>query len=578
MGFDSVTIKAIPLKVFDLAKLKAEGRLHLPDLQRGFVWTPDKTRSLFDSLYRRYPVGALLLWKPSLIQEDVPVLVRSWDICAPNNEGIGEPEPPSKLQDNSIYVLDGQQRLTSLFRVFFRNRVIDKPTAEPNLYVSLSPAEEYVDNPFQLKSKSLNSIMREGLFIRAEVLFGIVRGDRDESAAIKNAIKEWVTPDDDLFLKAIDRANVIRNTILNSEIISYEIDAQADDESVNEIFVRLNQQGVRLKPSDLAAARLTGRWKDFREQARIVLRNPTFKGFAPKEGEEDIARSGGYVDSDILVRTAMFLGTEKLRYREIEKMKNSGASAYGTIKDKWESAVSGLEHSVHLLATWNVPDASWVPYRYLLVPPAVAHACGAGLTNSFWKGWIACASLWGHYAGAAEAKAQSDAKEARNSDEAALWASLRKVARRTDSLIPNEDDVVGGVLQEGGFLFVLLLCLMDSDSRSLGKSKRLKMLAEGLEVHHIFPKAFLNRNRAVVTESAERLGNITIIYQSDNREFLDADPLVYLSGCDPQDVQSHAIPSDQSLWTAERYKDFCEAREKELAARFAKFLNGCGVS
>jgi len=53
---------------------------------------------------------------------------------------------------------------------------------------------------------------------------------------------------------ALDRANGIRTAILESEIVAYEIDAEADDDSVIETFGRLNQQGVRLKPGDLAAA------------------------------------------------------------------------------------------------------------------------------------------------------------------------------------------------------------------------------------------------------------------------------------------------------------------------------------
>ena len=88
---------------------------------------------------------------------------------------------------------------------------------------------------------------------------------------------EWVQPSDSLFTKALNRANDIRNAILENEIVAYEIDADADDDNVIEIFARLNQQGITLRPSELAAARLTGELANFREKARVAL-NADFRG------------------------------------------------------------------------------------------------------------------------------------------------------------------------------------------------------------------------------------------------------------------------------------------------------------
>ena len=105
--------------------------------------------------------------------------------------------------------------------------------------------------------------MKDGLLVPAEVLFEGVRGG-NESLAVQRALGEWLTPGDELFFAALDRANAIRNSILQAEVIAYEIDADANDDNVIEIFARLNQQGVRLRPGDLAAARLTGQMTNFR--------------------------------------------------------------------------------------------------------------------------------------------------------------------------------------------------------------------------------------------------------------------------------------------------------------------------
>ena len=118
----TLNLKAAPWKIANLAALKRDGRLHLPDLQRGFVWSADRVRALHDSLYRSYPVGALLLWEPKW-EGEAPFSTRPWDICPPDEVTFrGTPEPTRPVLPGSLFVLDGQQRLTSIFRLVFRSR------------------------------------------------------------------------------------------------------------------------------------------------------------------------------------------------------------------------------------------------------------------------------------------------------------------------------------------------------------------------------------------------------------------------------------------------------------------------
>src|SRR5579863_3226357 len=111
-----LNLKAAQWKIGSLASLKREGRLHLPDLQRGFVWSADRVSALYDSLYRSYPVGALLLWAPTW-ELEAPFSTRSWDLCPPDQTTLtGSPEAAPVVRPGALFVLDGQQRLTSLFR------------------------------------------------------------------------------------------------------------------------------------------------------------------------------------------------------------------------------------------------------------------------------------------------------------------------------------------------------------------------------------------------------------------------------------------------------------------------------
>ena len=83
---------------------------------------------------------------------------------------------------------------------------------------------------------------------------------------------------------------------------------------------------MRLRPGDLAAARLTGQMSNFRARARAVLDLPELAGFAVPEGKEQSGRSGSFVDTDLLIRTAMQVSSGVVRYRDAEKQEARGAT------------------------------------------------------------------------------------------------------------------------------------------------------------------------------------------------------------------------------------------------------------
>ena len=187
--------------------------------------------------------------------------------------------------------------------------------------MALSPGEEWLENPFHLRSKTLRRRMKDGLLVPAEVLFEGVRGG-NESLAVQRALGRMADAGGRAVLRGAGSRQPIRMSILQAEVVAYEIDAGANDDNVIEIFARLNQQGVRLRPGDLAAARLTGQMANFRTRSRAVLTAPELRGFSAPEGVEEGSRSGAFVDTDLLIRAALFLGGGGVRYRDAEKRKS----------------------------------------------------------------------------------------------------------------------------------------------------------------------------------------------------------------------------------------------------------------
>lgn len=583
MDRNAITIQATPFKVRQLVELKREGKLHLPDLQRGFVWDDSRVRMLFDSLYRLYPVGSLLLWKPVWETDEAPINVRQWDIFPPNaTTGIGEPEADVAPQPGAVFVLDGQQRLTSLFRVIFASRRPGYSTPDPNLFVSLSRDAEWADEPFVYKSRHVKKEdERRALLVPAAVLFAGVRtgvGNGAESLAVSKAISEWVKPDVDEFYAAMDRANQIRNAILNAEVVSYEIDTQAEDESVIEIFGRLNQQAVRLTPADLAAARLTGKMKNFRERAATSLASPELRDFSVSEGTER-EMYGGFVDTDLIVRTAMCIATGIVKYRDVEKKKGDKNALYAKVEPSWQDAVDGLQKIVAIFRGAGVPDGSWIPYRYILLTPAVAMAKGKDRPADQWLGWAIAASLWGLYGGSAETKVQTDARSASEGNWDALWQSLKTYAKRRETLIPDQQDLTQGLVQTSGVLLALLVGWGRTDGHSF-YGYRFLARTRSLHVHHIFPRVFFSGLGKAPKDSMRipsRVGNLTVIEGSENESIGDDAPVDYLPRIAPTIRNEHCIPDDPALWSRESYVEFCTGREALLADRIATLMRALGV-
>ena len=97
------------------------GELGLPELQRPFVWKDKKVRDLFDSMMRGYPIGYFILW-------ECPTLEKKKTI------GVGAHSYNSPKE----VIIDGQQRLTSLFAVIKGRKVINSKFDEKTIIISES--------------------------------------------------------------------------------------------------------------------------------------------------------------------------------------------------------------------------------------------------------------------------------------------------------------------------------------------------------------------------------------------------------------------------------------------------------
>jgi len=217
------------------------GRIGLPDIQRPFVWSSAKVRDLFDSMYRGYPIGTLMFWE--------------------TGAGVGTRRIGLSAQDKApqILVVDGQQRLTSLYAVITGEEVLDKSFVARRIRIGFRPSTE----TFEVADAAIE---RDPEFI-ADITALWSSGYRSEARRYLESLAEarvdgLSEAEQDQLEERIDRVRDLRE--FRFQVI--ELGASADQEQVADIFVRINSEGVQLKQSDFILTLMSVHWEAGRRE------------------------------------------------------------------------------------------------------------------------------------------------------------------------------------------------------------------------------------------------------------------------------------------------------------------------
>lgn len=239
--FDILPHRTISSLVNDIQ----EGRLGLPDLQRPFVWKDVQVRDFLDSMKRGYPIGSLMLW-------ECPTLTKK--------KQIGSPEDKNYNTPNEV-IIDGQQRLTSLFAIITGKPVKDDHFRDKKISISYNPLTDVFDVA-SLKSKAdAEWIYDISDIFMSDNIYAFVREYTRNLAKYMEKRGEMLTIEmSDL---VTDRIMSVYN-LTDCDIPVFLIKQEADEESVSEIFVRVNSGGVKLKQNDFILTLLSLYWDDGR--------------------------------------------------------------------------------------------------------------------------------------------------------------------------------------------------------------------------------------------------------------------------------------------------------------------------
>ncbi|WP_407334670.1 DUF262 domain-containing protein [Dietzia kunjamensis] len=237
--------KTVSWQVDQLVNGVSTGQIQLPDLQRPFVWPTTKVRDLFDSMYRGYPVGALMFW-------DVSADGETRAINAHGQLGA------------SHQIIDGQQRLTSLYAAIQGQPVRDEAYRLRTITISF--------NPFSEKFEVRTPALAKSVYWVEDIAACFSSPISARKAFIKRleAVGHSLSEEEE---EQIERVFARLIELKNYQFDVVHIQKEVEKKLVADVFVRINSEGVRLKSYDYILTWLSVFWPEGREKIEEFARN-----------------------------------------------------------------------------------------------------------------------------------------------------------------------------------------------------------------------------------------------------------------------------------------------------------------
>lgn len=518
-------------KYTDLISEIQKGQIKIPKFQRDFVWSIEKTAKLLDSILKGYPIGTFILWETNERLNDI--------------KDIGNLKLPPVPDDVKVqYVLDGQQRITSLYAAFLGANIQKEGEKKITNYSLI-----YVDLEGDIEDNDKQLIVSEEPE-NAYVTLNEVLNFNDNLLEIKENYT------DEQF-KLIHQYSQTFSTYDFSTIVL----RKEDIDSAIEVFTRINTGGQTLTLFEIMAAKTYDEEQNFDMQDR----------FQNLLKELEVSKYNTISSSVILNVLGLILSKNKECKRKVvlqlDKQK---------IINTWDNVISALKESIdYFRSVYRIPVSTLLPYDSLLVPFSYffyyQNEKPKGnqikyLEEFFWR-----MSLSYRYSSSSESKLAQDIKridkilngERPNYDEVKVYLN-------------SPQDLIDTGFSAGSSYCKAVLCLLaysePKDFRDNGKvildNSWLKM-ANSKNYHHFFPKSYL-RKKGIGNENS--LVNITLVGADLNKRKIRAKaPSIYIQDFLDENeelktsIKSHLIDNIEEFGIfSDDYTVFLEKRAKSI--------------
>jgi hypothetical protein len=332
----------IPVRVSDIIR-RVNGDIYLPAIQREVVWGTDRIERLFDSIMDDFPIGSFLYWRLEQKNKDewpVYEFVREFDEESPHNS----PANMAGITRDIDLVLDGQQRITSLF-IGLRGsyRYFHYRWRKTRLYLNLlKPPVPNEDSPEEL---TYGFAFREGAEPEENkpqlwYLVGRILDFEDAEDAKSDMKTQLAALPEDQREDANKLIGRLHNRIHTTLVGNYYEERSQEPDKVLQIFVRANSAGKPLEYSDMLLATATAKWETL--DARSEIHDFT-------DSLNKIGNGYGF-GKDFVLKACLYL-SENLPIQY--KVKNFTRKNLRTIEGNWETIKEYLSGTVRLISRFG---------------------------------------------------------------------------------------------------------------------------------------------------------------------------------------------------------------------------------
>ena len=345
------------ITIYEALQNIKRGRYVMPAFQRQFVWGMAQIEKLWDSILLGYPIATFLFWH---VDDDNI----TWDtnVCnfltkvtfdstkSPDSVNYGLSHINLKYSDTAV--LDGQQRLTSLFlslegEAHIRSKHARKKnssTTIEKLVIELDKnrltvdEDEYNSKRYDVRFTDKIGMQRNTLFEIRNIMSDEFRNEATRAQAIENAIK-YVSEDSKEYAR--DILKKLYSKIFEEKLIRYTEIYGMNQDAALEMFVRFNAGGKPLKKSDITMSILEAYWPSSKAEFGKLLVD-SYEGFG----------------TDFVIRSALML------YGDVVKS-NINKQTADALKNNWDNfkrALRNLETALKEIkvdvsrfrTSWNV--------------------------------------------------------------------------------------------------------------------------------------------------------------------------------------------------------------------------------
>ena len=587
------------VKVSTLLEFIKDGTIAIPEIQRPFVWDTTKVRNLIDSLYKEYPVGYIITWK----------------------------SPDVKLKDGTSsegkqILIDGQQRVTALTASLLGKEVLDENYKKKKIKIAFNVlTEEFqTNNPAIEKQEEWISDISE-----------FMRDDFNTFDFISNYSQKF-NLDANIVSNRITKLRSIKNVSIGR----IELGSSLDIETVTDIFVRINSEGVVLSQADFAMSKISVNEEyhgnDIRKAidyfchfAKTPVDFTNIKendvDFSSKEIFDKISWVKDYNDDlylpsyvDVL-RVAFTYKFKRGKLQDLvsllsgrdfetrEYKEEIVAESYSKLYEGVRQFInqSNFERYIMILKSAGIIDGDLVRsqnvlnFGYILYLLLREKNVAPDKIETLVRRWVIMSIITQRYTSSPESQFDLDIRRLNEADDIIQYIKDEEERRLGDTfwdniLVENYNTSVAS----SPYWKTFIIAQIKLNNRAfLSKDINVRTLIEGRgDVHHIFPKDYLQKNGKDNRSLYNQIANFAMLQTEVNIQIGKKAPYEYMKSiieqCNGQEnkygaintiedlhlnMKENCIPESFVNMSIDNYDEFLKERRKLMAQKIKEYYN-----